>query len=234
MVTTQPAKSVNRRTVESPDETKSRALKILHLLRKEFPRPKTALLHENPFQLLIATILSAQCTDERVNIVTKELFRKYRSPSDFAGANVTELENDIKSTGFFRMKTRNIIACSKALLELHDGKVPDAMQDLVKLPGVGRKTANVVLGQAFGISSGIVVDTHVHRLAQRLGFTSEDTAEKIEEDLMKVFPKRYWIEVGSIVILHGRKTCSARKPNCPGCVVNGLCPSAHLFMVPVR
>lgn len=234
MVTTQSAKSVNRRTVESPDATKLRALKILHLLRKEFPQPKTALLHQNPFQLLIATILSAQCTDERVNIVTKELFKKYKSPKDFAGANVTELENDIKSTGFFRMKTRNIIACSKALLELHDGKVPDSMQDLVKLPGVGRKTANVVLGQAFGIASGIVVDTHVLRLAQRMGLTSVDTAEKIEEDLMRVFPKRYWIEVGSIVILHGRKTCSARKPNCAGCIMNQLCPSAHLFMVPVH
>ena len=222
------------RPVESPEALSSRAVQILKLLRKEFPRPKTALLHENPFQLLIATILSAQCTDERVNLVTKDLFKKYKFPKDFAAANVAELESDIKSTGFFRMKTRNIIACSKTLLDLHGGKVPDSMQELVKLPGVGRKTANVVLGQAFGIASGIVVDTHVHRLAQRLGFTKEDTPEKIEEDLMKVFPKRYWIDVGSIVILHGRKTCSARKPNCLACPVNKLCPSGELLMATSR
>lgn len=231
---TRTKKSGKRRIVETPETRRSRALRILKMLRKEFPRPKTALLHENPFQLLIATILSAQCTDERVNMVTRDLFKKYTSPEEFAGADVAELENDIKSTGFFRMKTRNIIACSKALLERHGGKVPDSMAELVNLPGVGRKTANVVLGQAFGIVSGVVVDTHVHRLSQRMGFTNEDTAEKIEEDLMKVFPKKYWIDVGSIVILHGRKTCTARKPDCAACVVNGLCPSADLFVTTVH
>ena len=229
-----PLKPGKGKANESPEVLSSRAVQILKLLRKQFPQPKTALLHENPFQLLIATILSAQCTDERVNMVTKELFKKYRSPKDFAGANVAELENDIKSTGFFRMKTRNIVGCSKALLELHGGKVPDSMEELVKLPGVGRKTANVVLGQAFGIASGIVVDTHVHRLAQRMGFTKQDTPEKIEEDLMKVFPKRNWISVGSILILHGRKTCSARKPNCLACPVSKLCPSAELFLATSR
>jgi len=224
-----PTRKLSRR-FEPFDQKKSRAGKILRLLRKEFPQPKTALLHENPFQLLIATILSAQCTDERVNMVTKSLFKKYKGPKDFAYANVAELENDIRSTGFFRMKARNIMGCSSELIEKHDGKVPDSIEELVQLPGVGRKTANVVLGQAFGIVSGIVVDTHVHRLSQRMGFTEADTAEKIEEDLMKLFPKKDWIDVGSLLILHGRKTCGARKPNCPQCVVRELCPSADFFL----
>ncbi len=211
-------------------EQKGRARKTLRLLKKQFPRPVTALLHENPFQLLIATILSAQCTDERVNMVTKDLFKKYRGPKDFANASVAELETDIKSTGFFRMKTKSIMGCSKALMEQHAGNVPDTMEELVELPGVGRKTANVVLGQAFGTSSGIVVDTHVHRLAQRMGFTEADTAEEIEQNLMKLFPRKDWIDVGSVLILHGRQTCNARKPNCAGCVVNTLCPSAALFV----
>ena len=213
---------------ESFQEKRSRAGKILRCLRKEFPQPKTALLHQNPFQLLIATILSAQCTDERVNLVSKDLFRKYKGPKDFADANVAELENDIKSTGFFRMKTKSIMGCSKALIERHGGNIPNSLEELVQLPWVGRKTANVVLGQAFGIVSGIVVDTHVHRLARRMGLTDADTAEKIEEDLMRVFPRKDWIDVGSIVILHGRRTCSARKPQCPECSVNELCPSAFL------
>ncbi|HCV42825.1 MAG TPA: endonuclease III [Bacteroidetes bacterium] len=223
-----PSKSPKRARTESLEEKKSRAERILRQMKKEFPQPKTALLHENPFQLLIATILSAQCTDARVNMVTKDLFKKYKTPRDFANAIVTELESDIRSTGFFRMKTKNIMGCSKALVEQHGGKVPDSMETLVQLPGVGRKTANVVLGQAFGIVSGIVVDTHVHRLAQRMGFTSEDTAEKIEVDLMKVFSKKHWIDVGSVFILHGRKTCGARKPRCLECAVNELCPSAIL------
>lgn len=215
-----------RSDTERPEAKKSRARKILHRLREEFPRPKTALLHENPFQLLIATILSAQCTDERVNMVTKELFKKYKTPHDIAGANVAELESEIKSTGFFRMKTKSIMGCSKALVEQHGGNVPPSMEELVRLPGVGRKTANVVLGQAFGVVSGIVVDTHVHRLAQRMGFARADTAEKTEVALMEVFPKKDWIDVGSILILHGRKTCGARKPKCLECSVNAYCPSA--------
>lgn len=224
------AKSAKARktTAEPAEERKVRVAAILKLLRKEFPRPVTALLHENPFQLLIATILSAQCTDERVNMVTRELFKKYKTPLDFAQADAAELEQEIRPTGFFRMKTRSVIGCSKALVENHGGKVPASMEDLVRLPGVGRKTANVVLGQAFGIVSGIVVDTHVHRLSQRLGLTKADTAEDIEQDLMEIFPKKDWIDVGSILILHGRKTCAARKPKCGECVVSGLCPSAQV------
>lgn len=210
----------------NPD-LQARAKVILTRLRKEFPQPKTALLHENPFQLLIATILSAQCTDERVNIVTRDLFKKYTSPKHFAKADQTELEQDIRSTGFYRMKAKNVIACSKALVEKHGGKVPARMEDLVQLPGVGRKTANVVLGQAFGISSGVVVDTHVHRLSQRLEFTKADTPEKIEQDLIELFPQKDWIDVGTVLILHGRKTCKARKPMCGECVLNDVCPSSE-------
>ncbi len=223
------SRSSRRKSSESFELKQARAGNILRLLKKQFPQPKTALLHENPFQLVIATILSAQCTDERVNMVTKELFKKYHTPKDIANANVAELENDIKSTGFYRMKAKSIMGCSKALIEKHNGRVPETIEDLVQLPGVGRKTANVVLGQAFGIVSGVVVDTHVHRLSQRMGFTEQDTAEKIEEDLMKLFPKKNWIDVGSILILHGRRTCGARKADCPECVVNDLCPSAGLF-----
>ncbi len=218
----------SRRRPETPEQKKERAMAILRRLRKEFPQPGTALLHQNPFQLLIATILSAQCTDERVNMVTKDLFRKYRGPKDFAAANVAELENDIRSTGFFRMKTKSIMGCSKALMERHGGNVPNSMEELIELPGVGRKTANVVLGQAFGIVSGIVVDTHVHRLAQLMGLSGAESAEKVEEDLMQIFARKDWIDVGSILILHGRKTCVARKPKCLECVVNDICPSAVL------
>lgn len=219
---------------ETAGQRSSRARAVLRELNRSFPRPKTALEHRDAFQLLIATILSAQCTDERVNMVTRELFKKYKTPQDFAAANPSELEQEIRPTGFFRMKTKSVIGCSKALVERHGGTVPESMDDLTKLPGVGRKTANVVLGQAFGITSGIVVDTHVHRLSQRLGFTKADTAERIEEDLMLLFPKRNWIDVGSVLILHGRRTCKARKPDCPECVVNGLCPSAEEFMTTMR
>jgi len=225
-----PGKLSRGKPAESLEEKQGRAARILSVLRKEFPQPKTALLHQNPFQLLIATILSAQCTDERVNMVTSDLFKKYKVPGDFASANVAELESEIKSTGFFRMKTRSIMGCCKALVENHGGKVPASMEELVKLPGVGRKTANVVLGQAFGVVSGVVVDTHVHRLSQRMGMSGGATAEKVEEDLMQVFPRKDWIDVGSILILHGRKTCIARKPKCLECSVRELCPSAEEFI----
>ena len=224
--------SNNRRPVLSKREEdhRSGAKKILNRLRREFPQPKTALLHENPFQLLIATILSAQCTDERVNMVTKDLFKKYPTPTDFAEANVAELEMDIRPTGFFRMKTKSVMGCSKALVQNFGGEVPRTMEELLTLPGVGRKTANVVLGQAYGISLGVVVDTHVHRLAQRMGLSTADTAEEIESDLMKLFPRRDWIDIGTVMILHGRRTCNARKPKCAECVINDLCPSAELFL----
>jgi endonuclease III len=223
---TQKTKRISR---PEPDaDKKERAKHILSILRKEFPQPKTALLHENPFQLLIATILSAQCTDVRVNLVTKELFKTYPTPKHFTNASTPDMEKAIRSTGFFRMKARNVIGCSKALMERHSGKVPETMEELVQLPGVGRKTANVVLGQAYGLVTGIVVDTHVHRLAQRMGFTASEDAGKAEGDLMAVYPKKDWIDVGSTLILHGRKTCKARKPACAACSVATLCPSALL------
>lgn len=218
-----------KRPRETPGARRSRAAAIIRILRKEFPAARTALEHRDAFQLLIATILSAQCTDERVNLVTKDLFTRYRTAAEFAAVPQAVLEKEIRSTGFFRMKAKNIIACSKGLMERHGGIVPDRLDDLVLLAGVGRKTANVVLGQAFGITSGVVVDTHVHRLSRRLGFTVEDTPEKIELDLMALVPEKDWIDLGSMLILHGRRTCKARTPDCPGCPVNDLCPSAGTF-----
>ncbi len=209
---------------ETPEERRTRAAAIREILGKEFPEARTALLHHSPFQLLVATILSAQCTDERVNMVTPVLFGHFKTPFEFAAADQSELEEIIRSTGFFRMKAKNIIGCSKGLVERFGGEVPSRMEDLVTLPGVGRKTANVVLGQAFGIASGVVVDTHVYRLAQRMGFSREKTPEKIEVDLMDAFPRSSWIEISSSLILHGRRTCPARKPKCDICAVAGHCP----------
>ena len=217
------------RAAEALGAKQARAARILALLRKEFPGAVTALRHDNPFQLLIATILSAQCTDERVNMVTPGLFAAYPGPAEFARADQTAIEEIIRSTGFFRNKSKSILACSSALLERHGGRVPDRMEDLVTLPGVGRETANVVLGQAFGIASGVVVDTHVQRLAGRMGLSAQNTPEKIEADLMEVFPPSDWIEVSSILILHGRKWCNARRPLCVDCPVRSHCPSADTF-----
>ena len=227
-------RTASRKTAAQKDantlqDRRARARKILRVLRKELPNARTALTHEDPFQLLIATILSAQCTDERVNKVTPGLFRVYPTPAHFAATSQAVLEAEIRSTGFYRMKAKNILGCCAALMERHGGSVPASMEALVQLPGVGRKTANVVLGQAFGVSSGIVVDTHVHRLARRMGLTEADQPEKIEEDLMALFPRKDWIDVGSMMILHGRRTCQARKPDCPACLVRTLCPSAELF-----
>ncbi len=223
-----PTKRKRRPTFEDSTTKRQRAQHIFRLLKKEFPHPITALHHENAFQLLIATILSAQCTDERVNMVTPGLFKKYRTPQAFAAAHPAELEQDIRSTGFYRMKTKSIIGCSKGIVDRYGGEVPVKLEELVTLPGVGRKTANVVLGQAFGIPSGVVVDTHVHRLSRRLGFTDQDTPEKIEADLTELFPKKQWIDLGTVLILHGRKTCIARVPRCENCLVSHLCPSAGL------
>jgi endonuclease III len=214
---------------EDVADTRKRGKAILSLLRAKFPGAATALHFDTPFQLLIATILSAQCTDERVNIVTKDLFSRYPGPADLAHLAQPELEKIIHSAGFFRMKAKNIIACSKGIMERFDGRVPDNLDDLVSLAGVGRKTANVVLGQAFGIASGVVVDTHVHRLSQRLGLATTDTPEEIERELMAVFPKNDWIDVGSIVILHGRSICKARTPLCAECFLRELCPSVDSF-----
>ena len=179
--------------------------------------------------MLIATILSAQCTDERVNIVTADLFRKYRSPQDFAAADQRELEKDIHSTGFFRNKAKNIKAASRRIIDVYRGKVPETMEDLLTLGGVARKTANVVMGNAFGIASGIVVDTHVSRLSQRLGLTAQTTPEKIEKDLTILVPKKDWVMFSHWLIFHGRQVCKARKPQCNECCISDQCPSRIEF-----
>lgn len=214
--------------------TAVRAQSVLGTLRKTYPEAAVALHHENPLELLVATILSAQCTDERVNIVTKDLFRRYRSAAEYASADRTELETMIRSTGFYHAKANSIIKCCTALQERHGGRVPDSMEELVQLPGVGRKTANVILGSAFNRAEGIVVDTHVTRLAGRLGFTRQTDAEKIELDLMKIIPRKDWIDTGMLLILHGRRICKARNPDCPGCPVSDRCPSAGLFSPPKK
>lgn len=205
-------------------ELKKRAAKIVAQLNRDFPDAECALVHRTPFQLLVATILSAQCTDERVNMVTKELFKKYKVPADFAALPTEELEQEIKSTGFFRNKAKNIKACSAELVDKYGGKVPKDMDSLVGLAGVGRKTANVVLGSAYGIPSGVVVDTHVGRLSLRLGLTEQSDPVKVEQDLMQLIPQDEWIGFAHRLIFHGRQVCTARKPDCPRCSLNKLCP----------
>ena len=195
-------------------------------LKSEYPDATTALDWENPLELLVATILSAQTTDVRVNAVTPNLFAKYPTAADYAAADPTELEEDIRPTGFFRNKAKSLRGMADAIVEDHGGEVPRTMDELVALPGVGRKTANVVLGNAFGIDEGVVVDTHVRRLSNRLGFTIENDPEKIEEVLMQAVPKRDWTVFSHLLILHGRSVCKARKPACADCIVNDLCPSA--------
>ena len=213
---------------ESQEKKNGRVRKIVSRLRKEYPAPQIALKYTTPLELLISVILSAQCTDARVNMVTPALFRTYRSVNDFATADAAELELAIHSTGFYRNKARNIIACCKALLAGFGGKVPATMDELIQLPGVGRKTANCVLGGAFGITEGIVVDTHVIRLSNRLGLTTNSNAEKIEEDLCRLIPREDWIHFGNSVVLHGRRICDARNPLCNECILNDLCPSASI------
>lgn len=208
---------------------RQRSAEIITRLRKTYPDAHCALEHTNAFELLIATILSAQCTDARVNIVTADLFRKYRSPKDFAEASQEELENDIRSTGFFRSKAKNIRATAERLLTEYEGRVPESMEELLTLPGVARKTANVVMGNAFGIASGVVVDTHVSRLSQRLGLTSAKTPEKIEQDLQKLVPKKDWVMFPHWLIFHGRQICKAIKPRCTECVLADICPSYRFF-----
>jgi endonuclease-3 len=209
-------------------ELKQRVQKIIRLLKRAYPDAKCSLEHSNAFELLIATILSAQCTDARVNIVTQDLFRKYRKPQDYLKISPKELEQDIRTTGFFRNKTKSIQGTAKVLTEQYGGKVPETMEELLELPGVARKTANVVLGNAFGISSGVVVDTHVTRLSHRLGLSAQKTAEKIEEDLIAIVPKKDWVIFPHLMIAHGRAICKARNPLCAECVVEKLCPSSYL------
>ncbi|MCX7797323.1 MAG: endonuclease III [Melioribacter sp.] len=208
-------------------EEKKRIKKIIEILLKEYPNPKTALNYSNPFQLLIATILSAQCTDERVNQVTKELFKKYKKPDDFLSVPPEIIEKEIYSTGFYKQKTKSIIKCCKALVEKYNGKVPEDFDELCKLPGVGRKTASVVAGNAFGIPS-IAVDTHVTRLTNLLGFVNTKDPVKIEFKLKELLPEKYWIASSNLLILHGRKVCIARRPKCFECVINKYCPSSKL------
>jgi endonuclease-3 len=212
----------------STAEAKQRVLKIINLLRKEYPDVRCSLNYSNPLELLIAAILSAQCTDERVNLVTADLFRKYRTSDDYAKAPRAELERDIRSTGFYRNKAKAIQAACEIISRQYGGKIPDDLQKLLALPGVARKTANVVLGNAFGIASGIVVDTHVARLAQRLGLSDKKHPEKIEQDLMSIVPKKHWISFSHLLIHHGRNVCKARKPLCNQCAIEPLCPSSSL------
>ena len=207
---------------------KERTRKIISRLKKAYPDAKCSLNHSNALELLIATILSAQCTDERVNIVTADLFRKYHSCEDYLKAPIGELQNDIRTTGFFRNKTKSIQGACKVLHEEYGDRVPDTIEELLELPGVARKTANVVLGNAFGIASGVVVDTHVSRLSQRLGLTKNKTPEKIERDLIELVPKKDWIDFSHLLIYHGRRVCKARKPVCENCVVEKYCPSSRL------
>lgn len=197
-------------------------------LEEEYPDAKCALHHQNPLELLVATILSAQCTDKRVNMVTPDLFRRYPTASHYADAEPSELEERIRSTGFFRNKAKSLKALGQALVEEHDGRVPRTMSELTRLPGVGRKTANVVLGNAFGIDEGIVVDTHVGRLSRLLALSEENNPDKVERDLMGLVPERAWTLWAHLLIEHGRRVCKARKPACARCVLVELCPSAEL------
>ncbi len=203
---------------------------LIQRLKKEYPDPAVALNYKTPFELLVAVILSAQCTDVRVNIVTETLFKKYRKPDDYLNVPQEEFEADIRSTGFYRSKAKNIRAMCKKLIEEHGGTVPDSMEELVKLPGVGRKTANCVLGEAYNIPSGVVVDTHVIRLSNRLGLTCQKDAVKIEKELMEKVPEKHWIAFGNWLIHHGRQVCHARKPRCTSCVLADICPSAEEFI----
>ena len=208
---------------------KNRVLKIIELLEKEHPDAKIALNYTNPLELLVATILSAQCTDKRVNIVTKMLFKKYRKAEDYANADLAELEEDIRPTGFYRNKARNVKKCCQILVEKFNSEVPKTMDDMVELPGVARKTANIVLSNAYGVIEGIAVDTHVRRVAQRLALSEHKDPNKIERDLMEIVPKTEWMWITDLLIFHGRRVCVARKPECGVCVLNKLCPSAFTF-----
>jgi endonuclease III len=215
-----------RRLRESKKSRRERAARIYELLEGEYPEARTALEHANPFELAVATILSAQCTDERVNLVTPVLFRRFPDAPALAGACLDELEAIIHSTGFFRNKAKSLVGMARAVVGEHGGELPRSLAELTKLPGIGRKTANVILGNAFGVDEGVVVDTHVKRLSGRLGFSKEATPEKIETDLMVVFPRERWTPLSHLLIFHGRQVCVARKPRCRECVVAALCPSS--------
>jgi endonuclease-3 len=211
------------------EPAKKRIGEIVTILRREYPRSRTALRFETPLQILVATILSAQCTDERVNKITPGLFQKYPTAADFARADQAELEAEIRPTGFFRNKAKSIIGATKKIVADFRGRVPDQMEDLITLPGVARKTANIVLSSAFGKAEGIAVDVHVKRLSGRLGLSQEHDSEKIERDLLRLVPRKDWLDFNYMLVDHGRKICQARKPRCPECVLKDLCPSARDF-----
>jgi endonuclease-3 len=208
---------------------KERIPEIVKILRKHYPATCTALHFETPLQILVATILSAQCTDVRVNMITPSLFKKYPTAREFAKARQEELEQEIRSTGFFRNKAKNIIGAAQMMCAEFDGKVPDTMEDLIKLPGVARKTANIVLSSGYKKAAGIAVDTHVKRLSERLGLSAQTDPEKIEKDLMAIVAKKDWLDFNYLLVNHGRAICIARKPKCPECPVQKLCPAAEKF-----
>ena len=213
---------------ESKKAKRERAAEVYDLLAEEYPDAHCELHHTSPYELAVATILSAQTTDVRVNEATPALFRRYPTPADLAGAAQEDVEELVRSTGFFRNKARNIIGFARAVVADHDGEVPRSMGALTALPGVGRKTANVILGNAFGLDEGVVVDTHVKRLSDRLGFTGESAPEKVEQDLMALFPRERWTLLSHLLIWHGRRVCDARRPRCEACVVSHLCPSSRV------
>jgi endonuclease III len=213
---------------------KSQAIRVCSALKRAYPEATCALTHANPYQLLVATILSAQCTDARVNMVTPELFARFPSPCDLATAKSDDLEALIRSTGFFRAKTRSLLAMAKQVVDEHDGEIPRSLPDLTALAGVGRKTANVVLGTAFGIASGVVVDTHVKRLAKRLGLTSKTAPEQIERELMEVIPRSNWVDFSHRMIRHGRLVCLARRPRCENCSLASICPRVGVATVGLK
>lgn len=215
-----PQKSATKREVKE----EHRVAEILRRLDREYPDAQCALHFENPYQLLVATILSAQCTDRRVNMVTPQLFTRYPTPEDLAQADEKKLQELIRSTGFFRNKAKNLVGAAQGIVAEFEGKVPESMEKMVELPGVARKTANVVLGTGFGIISGIVVDTHVKRLSHRLGMTTHKDPNKIEQDLMGQIPEHHWIGFSHQLIHHGRRICKSRRPNCEACVLANLCP----------
>ena len=221
-------KAPRKRRRKKGAELKSHALHILTELRQLYPDAECELDFDTPLQLLIATILSAQCTDKRVNMVTPELFRTFPDAPSLASADAGQLEELIKSTGFFRNKTKSLLGMSSAVVDRHNGEIPQTMEELVKLPGVGRKTANVVLGNAFQINEGIVVDTHVGRLSVRLGLTDETDPVKVEKALMPLFPRETWALISHLLIFHGRRVCIARAPRCASCVLSDVCPSARV------
>ena len=210
-------------------DPENRTLRVIALLEKEHPDAKIALHYTNPLELLVATVLSAQCTDERVKMVTKKLFKKYSKAEDYANADLKALEQDIRSTGFYRNKAKNIKKCCQLLVEKYNSQVPRKMEELLELPGVARKTANIVLSNAYSVIAGIAVDTHVRRLAQRLGLTENDDPAKIEADLMNIIPRDKWMRITDLLIFHGRRICVARNPKCDACGLNKICPSAFTF-----